>query len=178
MVKQLIGALIGGLILFFWQFASWSALNIHGSQNSYTANQSQILEYLSGNLPQGEYFLPTVAPGASPEEMAKLQEDVMGKPWARVQMYESFEMNMGMNMLRGFIVNFVSVFLLCWILMKIPQRDFMTVFLSSLAVGVIGYMTLPYLESIWFQGDTIPELIDTFVQWGICGAFLGWWLNR
>lgn len=51
--------------------------------------------------------------------------------------------------------------------------DFKTAILSSLAVGIIGYLTIPYLNSIWFEGNSIPQLIDTVFQWGICGTWLG-----
>jgi len=56
-MKVLIGSMVGGLILFFWQFLSWGLLNIHGSQMAYTPLESQVLECLkSSNLPEGEYY--------------------------------------------------------------------------------------------------------------------------
>lgn len=63
MKKALIGGLIGGLILFIWQFLSWSMLNIHGSQMSHTPYQDQILKTLDDlSVPEGTYFLPNVPP--------------------------------------------------------------------------------------------------------------------
>jgi len=49
---------------------------------------------------------------------------------------------------------------------------------TSLMIGLIGYMVFPYLNSVWFDFDTIPDLIDAIVPFGLTGAFLGWFLNR
>jgi len=45
-------------------------------------------------------------------------------------------------------------------------------------VGLIGYLTIPYLNSIWFETNSIGHLIDAFVSWGLVGIWLGWWLPR
>lgn len=178
MSKTLIASVVGGLILFIWQFLSWSMLNLHGSQLTYTPDQEKILQTLGEHLDEGSYFLPTVAPGAPAADREKLQAEAIGKPWAQIKYHKAFSMNMTSNMLRGFLVNVVSVFLMCWILMKIPDLDFMTVLLSSLAVGFTGYLTISYINHVWFETNSLPELIDTVAQWGICGLFLGWFLTR
>ncbi|MFK7775379.1 MAG: hypothetical protein AB8F94_24780 [Saprospiraceae bacterium] len=54
----------------------------------------------------------------------------------------------------------------------------MTSLLASLAVGAIGYLTIPYLHQVWMETDSTGYLIDTVVAWGLVGAWLGWWLNR
>ena len=174
----MIGALVGGLLLFIWQFLSWTMLQIHQSQNQYTANQMEILDYLSKNLEEGSYFLPTVAPGASSADYEKLTAEAIDKPWAKITYNSTFDNNMGMNMFRGYVINFLSVLLLCWLLLKIPDLSFGTIILATLTVGIIGYFNHIYINGIWFEGNTIPDLIDTVVSWGLCGAWLGWWLKR
>ena len=49
----LIGSLVGGLILFLWQFLSWTALNLHGREMQHTPKQDAILQSLSQNLEEG-----------------------------------------------------------------------------------------------------------------------------
>ena len=178
MKKMLIGALVGGLILFIWQFLSFGPLNLHGSQMEYTPNQDSILQNLSANLSEGTYFMPRAPHSASTEDQQKLYEENIGQPWAVVSYHEKLEMNRNMNMFRGFVVDVVSVFLLCWILLKFATLDFKTSIMSSIAIGLIGYLTINYLDSIWFLNDSVPDLIDAFVQWGLVGAWLGWWLPR
>lgn len=179
MNKQLIGTLVAGLILFIWQFISWNVMNLHQAEMQYTPKQDQIMEALTQlDLEEGHYFVPTVPPGSSMEDQEKLMESMVGKPWATVSYHQAFEVNMGMNMTRGFLLDLVSAFLLIWVLMKFRENNFMTSLLASLAVGSIGYLTIPYLHQVWMETDSTGYLIDTVVQWGLVGAWLGWWLNR
>lgn len=178
MRKQIIATLVGALILFFWQFLSWSLLNVHGSEMQYTENQDAILETLSQHLEEGTYFLPTVPRGTSAEEMEAAMSDAMGKPWATVSYHPSMENNMATNMFRGFVVDLLAAFLLIWVLLKFENLTFNRALITSLAVGFIGYLTIPYLNSIWFESETIGYLVDAVVQWGLVGVWLGWYLPR
>ncbi len=179
MKKMIIGGLVGGLILFLWQFLSWSGLNIHRSQTQYTPVQNEVLECLqANNLPEGSFFLPNVPENTSSEDHQKAMESFIGNPWATITYHHSMEANMAMNMFRGYIVDFLSVFLLCFILLGNPALDFKKVMITTVGVGLISYMTMPYLESIWFQGNSIPDLIDALVQWSVAGLFLAWYLPR
>lgn len=178
MKKMLIGALVGGIILFIWQFLSWSMLNVHGANNQYTDKQDEILQVLSENLEDGMYFVPTVPKGTSQEEYREAMKEFDGKPWAQINYHSSFGNNMTMNMIRGFVIDFLSVFLLCWILLKFANLTFTNALLSSLAVGFIGYLTVNYLNSIWYEQSTLGDLVDVVVGWGLTGAWLGWYLRR
>ncbi len=179
MKKTLIATIVGALILFIWQFLSWAMLNIHQSQMSYTPQQDQILDALNtANLEEGTYFLPNVPPGTSSEDAAAQMEGREGNPWAIVSYRQDLKMAMGMNMFRAFIGNFVAIWILCWFLMKIPGLDLKTSLYVCIGVGLIGYLTINYLNSIWFENNSIPDLIDAVVSWGLVGLWLGWWLPR
>ena len=179
MKNQLIASLVGGAILFIWQFLSWSLLNVHKAEFQYTANQDAILETLSQNLDREvTYMLPQPPEGSSQEEQHAFMESHANKPWATISYHKSFNTNMGMNMFRGFVVDLVAVFLLVWLLLKFAHLDFKTSLLSSLAVGAIAYLTIPYLNSIWFESNTLGYIVDLVAQWGLVGAWLGWWLTR
>lgn len=176
MKKLIIGALVGGIVLFFWQFLSWNFL--HNSQMKYTANQNEILELLEGKLEPGQYMIPRAPESASQEEAQEMGNNHIGKPWMQISYHQNFQMSMGMNMLRGLVIDFVSVFLLCWIFGRFREVDMKSTILSSIAVGLIGYFTISYLNSIWFETDSLPDLIDAIVPWALVGAWLGWWLGR
>lgn len=176
MKKLIIGAFVGGLILFIWQFISWNFL--HNSQMQYASNQDEILTMLEGKLEPGQYMLPRMPEGASMEESEKYIEPYLGKRWMQISYHEDLQMTMGMNMFRGFVIDFVSVFLLCWIFGRFREIDVKTTVLSSVAVGLIGYFTISYLNSIWFQTDSLPDLIDAIVPWAIIGTWLGWWMKK
>ncbi len=179
MNKQLVGTLVAGLILFIWQFISWNVLKLHQSEMQYTPKQDQIMQTLSQlDLEDGHYMIPMVPDGASMDDEVKLRESMTGQPWATVSYHNAFEVNMGMNMMRGFLLDLLSAFLLVWILMKFRENDFMTSLLASLGVGVIGYLTISYLHQVWMETDSTGYLIDAIVAWGLVGSWLGWWLNR
>ena len=162
-----------------WQFISFGPLGIHNSQMDYTANQDVILEALeSSNLTEGEYFLPRAPLGATSQEQQAVFEQRKGRPWAMLTYHESLEFNQGSNMLRGLVIDIVSVLLLVWILSQMSTPNLVNAIKISVAIGLIGYFTINYLDSIWFETNSIPNLIDAVVQWGLCGAWLGWWLNR
>lgn len=176
MKKLIIGALVGGLILFIWQFISWNFL--HTSQMQYADNQDEILTMLDGKLEPGQYMLPRMPEGASMDDAEKYIDPYLGKRWMQISYHDNFQMSMGMNMFRGFVIDFVSVFLLCWLFGRFREIDIKSAVMSSVAVGLIAYFTISYLNSIWFETDSLPDLIDAIVPWTIVGAWLGWWLDR
>ncbi len=178
MSRLIIGTLVAAVILFIWQFLSWALLNVHGQEMQSTPKQDTILAVLSQHLEEGDYFLPQPAKGASQEEYQQFMEQQEGKPWAKVSYRKSFTTNMGMNMVRGFAVDLLSAFFLVWILLKIDNLTFSTAFIASLGIGFIGYFTISYLNSVWFEGSTLGYLVDTVAQWGIVGLWLGFWLTR
>jgi len=168
---------VGGLIIFMWQFVSWSAINIHGSQMAHTPYQDEIMQTITNiNLPEGQYMLPNLAPGYTSEEQAAYAKDMEGQSWALLTYKRNWSNTMPMNMTRAFIIDVLSAFLLCYLLLGQVQLNFMKVLTGCLIVGIISYLTIPYLNTIWFKTDSIPDLIDAVVQWGLVGAFLGWYL--
>lgn len=179
MTKTLIATVVGGLILFIWQFLSWSLLNIHGSEMQYTDKQDNILAVLAQeNLAEGSYFLPNVDSNATMEEREAYVKENTGKPWAKLSYHKNMQNNMAMNMVRGLVIDLISVFLLIFILTSNPNNNLKLSVMTSLAVGLIGYFTINYLNTIWFEESSLASLLDAFVQWGLVGVWLGWFLNR
>lgn len=178
MKKLIIAALVGGFILFIYQFLSWGLLNLHRDMQSHTPNQEEVLNYLNENLEEGFYFLPAVPEGASMEEEQAAMDAAIGKPWAQVYFHKSMTMNMGVNMARGGAVDFIAILLLAWVLLKIPNSSFSTILIASISVGVIGYLTTTYTRSIWYEFPTIMDLVDSLVSFGLVGVWLGYWLRR
>jgi hypothetical protein len=86
MQKSIIGSLVGAMILFIWQFLSWTALDLHRAAQDYTPKQDSILAYLSTNLEkEGGYLMPHTPKGSSFEEAEKLAAKSIGKPWVTIQ---------------------------------------------------------------------------------------------
>jgi hypothetical protein len=177
--KWIIGALVGGLIVFLWQFLSWSLINLHSSNQKYTPNQDAILEYLSTSLTEdGSYFLPNAPKDATDEERQKVMESSLGKPWVQISYHQSMQMNMGLNMVRGYAADVVAVFILCWLLSMMSTVNIKNAVMISVGIGLIGYLTTQYSNSIWFEINSMPDLIDAIVGWSLCGAWLGFWFKK
>jgi len=179
MNKLIIGALVGGIILFFWQFLSWTVLNLHAGNQQYTAKQDSVLAYLSTQFDEdGFYFMPNVPPGTSPEESQAAMEKGMGKPWAQVYYHKSMNTNMTSNMIRGLLTDIIAVLLLCWVLLHYKDNSFKHSILVCLSIGIIGWLVNNYTTSIWYELPAMPDLIDSIVGFGLVGVWLGWYLNR
>ncbi len=179
MKKLLIGALVGSIILFIWQFLSWSLLDLHGSQMEHTDKQDQIMAALNeAGLEDGSYFLPRLPRSASADEAQAAMEESVGQPWAKVQYRNEMKAPGAANFIRGWAISFVAVLLLGWILGQFREVTLSNAVIASVSIGIIGYLTISYLNSVWFEGNTIPDLIDAIVPWAITGAWLGWWMPR
>jgi hypothetical protein len=179
MKKSLIGALVGGIIIFIWQFLSWALINLHRPAQQYTSRQETVMTVLNNNLEEGGYFMPAAPENASWEEHEKTMKASMGKPWASIQYHKSMEDNMVMNMVRGALTNIIMVWLLCWIILRMNRPGFGTIFTASLITGLIVFLNSAYTMHIWYQTfDLYAHFADALVSWSACGLWLGWWLNK
>lgn len=180
MKKSIIGALVGAVIIFLWQFLSWGVTELHRPGNEYTPKQDSILSYLNTQFSDdGQYMLPGMPRGLSMEEQKKLSAAAAGKPWAQVSYHKAMNIDMGGNMARGFIVNIIMVWLACWIFAKLNSPSFSTIVFASLFIGLIAFINVAYTYHIWYQTKDIRAyLVDAVVSWGLTGTWLGWWLRR
>lgn len=180
MQKTFIGALVGGILIFIWQFLSWTMMQNHDKAMQYTPKQDSILSYLSSQFSSdGSYIMPRSAPGTSMEECKKQMQDRIGKPTAQVIYHTAMKDNMMSNMVWNLLVNIIAVWLLCWILSGITMNSFGKTFMASLFTGLIIFLQGPYVMHIWYgSSDITAHLADYLVSWGLVGLWLGWLLNR
>jgi hypothetical protein len=180
MKKLIIGAIVGGIIIFIWQSLSFTALNLHAKAFQYTPKQQELITYLGTQFDEeGQYLLPRSPDNASREEMEAHMKSADGRPWAMISYHKAMDMNMAMNMIRGLVVDILAAGLLCWILLKMSAPSFSTILISSIFIGLIVFMNGVYTGHIWYQTfDIMAHFLDAIVAWGACGLWLGWWLNR
>lgn len=180
MKKLVIGAIVGGIIIFIWQSLSFTVLNLHAKAFQYTPKQQEIISYLGTQLnEEGQYLVPRPADEASMEEREAHMKSADGKPWAMISYHKAMDMNMGINMVRGLLVDIIAAGLLCWILLRMNLPSFSTIVIASIFTGLIVFMNGVYTGHIWYQTfDIMAHFLDAIVAWGACGLWLGWWLNR
>ncbi len=111
--------------------------------------------------------------------MDKAMNNSVGKPWVIIDYHKTLNMSMPTNMARGFLVDFVVLWIFCWILGKTNITSFKNIVAASLLVGLIGFLNITYTFHIWYQTrDLNAHFIDTIVSWGLVGAWLGIWLKK
>jgi hypothetical protein len=179
MKKHIIASIVGGILIFFWQFLSNAALDLHRPAQQYTPKQDTVIQFLQQHLQQGRYFIPTTPVGASSEEQQKLNEQMTGKAWAIVDIHTAWNADMGMNITRGFLTTVVMVYLLCWILLQGGITKFSTILLASIFVGLIAFLNFPYAYFIWYKSPGIwADFNDAWIPWTLNGLWLGFYLGR
>lgn len=182
MKKWIVAPIVGGVILFLWQFFSWTFSGLHDAEAQYTPKQDSIMAALSANLDKdGTYMLPTCPPGSSWAEQEKLGNSLAGKPWAIVTYHTSMNPDMVLPMTRGLLINILIVFCLIYVLTRSGTPTFIRTIGASVAIGLICFLIGPYVQHNWFQtpANTLyGHLVDAFVGWGLVGAYVGWSLNR
>lgn len=182
MKNWIIAALVGGIIIFLWQFVSWTVSGIHSGSFRYHPQQNEIMSTLSNHFTEtGVYLLPTSPPDASSEDMEKLYNESLGKPMASVMYIKSNDSNMAGSMIRGFLVDVLLVLILIYILTRNGTPNMLRMTTGAIAVGLFTWLWGPYTTHNWFQmpWDAITgHLVDAIFAWGIVGLWVGWYLNR
>lgn len=191
MKKLIIGSLVGTIIIFVWSAMSWMVLPIHTQSFWYTPNQDSIMKNLSANLTEtGAYMIPTVDNRTCGMFDAKYQEDVekhmkecIGKPSAIVIYTSKNEAMNGSMFAFGFLFDFIAV--LCAVIILAAAGDKLHSFYQRwwmvMLIGVAIAMQGKLLDWNWmsFPWHFIRgSVIDIVVQWGLCGAWLAWYLGR
>jgi hypothetical protein len=180
MKRTLIATIVAAIILFAWQFISQAALDLHKAEHQYTAKQDTILNVLaSSGLKSGKYALPLADPALGAEAQMKCAADNVGKPSAIINYTTSSKNDMGMNILRGLLVNILIMYLFISLLSKTNITGFKSILSVSLTIGIIGFFNHAYTNYIWYHGtDIFMDMLDALVGWGLVGLWLGKYYKR
>ena len=181
MKKVLLGALVGSIILFGWQSFSWTGMGIHDETYSYAPAQDSVIDFLQKQLKTtGQYRIPNNLPGNSNDNEAfwKSRE---GKPWAIVTYHDYYKYDMLSPTLRGFLISFICVLILCINIEQFNKKKFWRILLTALSYGIVSFLFVSYNQHNWFQTPWSVlngELIDAIAAWGLSGLWLGVWFSQ
>lgn len=174
MKNRLIFTLIGGVLLFIWQFMAWAMPAFHWDSISYTPVQMQVLEALDASgMETGMYVLGQLDPASYNEAGAAeaQMEALKGKGYARINYIRDYESNMGMNMVRGLLVCFLMAYLFHGLVGNLKADGMKERVLHGIGFGVVFYLFMPYTNFIWFKDPDIWAYVaDAVVPWALLGA--------
>lgn len=172
MKKHLLFSIVGGIILFVWQFLSYAMPNFHQKANTYTPLQDTILATLQGvGLEEGMYMLGMPDPD-DPEAMKKYQE-METSTWATLNYRINDSNGMAMPMTRGVVVCIIISAILFMLFNQQKDPTLIKRIVLALGIGLIGFFFVPYSNFIWYkEPDVFAHLLDAIVPWMILG-FIG-----
>ena len=171
MKQWILPSIIFGIVLFFWQFLSFAALNLHEKAQQYTPQQDSIIQALKKfKLKEGGYMLPRPKPGLSNSEWETQNNLYQNQPWVRLQYYTTRNNAMLKPLLQGFFTDVVLGFFILWVLNQINFTNRWKPVLFSVMLGVISFIYLPYTNHIWYPAFDIEfYLLDALVPFAIIG---------
>ncbi len=174
MKNRIIFTVLGGIVLFVWQFLAYAMPAFHSSSMEHTPLQDEILTAIEATgLEEGMYVLGQPAPEIwnDQEAMTAWQNEHEGGPHARINFEKSHSYSMGLNLLRGLLVCFLTAFLLHIILGALKDQSLGKRMIVSAVIGLMGFLFIPYTNFIWFKDPDIwAYFLDAVVPWVLLGA--------
>ena len=137
-----LSTVVGGFVLFFWQFLSFAAINLHGPAQEYTPLDREILAHLDAlNLEEGMYALGSPSPeeradpdGLGAEYMARME----GKPYGVLNYQHEWRGDMTPNLIRSLVMNLIAAALITWLLSQSKNPTIVKRTITAVAIGFAG----------------------------------------
>jgi len=188
-MRIVIAALLGAIVIFFWQFLSHMVLPI--GEMGFRLPQSEqaedaVLQAASpNNFPTaGIYYLPSVDPKKMGDEavMKTWAEKAAKNPWVFmvVNPPKADPMSMTPHLVKQFITNFLAALIAAFVLAATPWTLGMRV-VGAGAFGIFGWLADLVPQWTWYRFPAdfiVGGLIDQGVGWLLAGVAIAWWLGR
>lgn len=191
MKKIILGSLGGSLILFIWGFLSWELLPVHFETFKHSSAQDAILQsFTDANLESGTYMVPMPDNSKGDfydetyiAEKKKFHETMAGRSFATVAYRKEGVHDDPMTMIRGYLLELLSVFCVSLILgagatqlTSFFNRWWM-VMLIAIVINMQSFMMdWNWMATSWHYVKGF--VFDIFISWGLCGAWLAWFYGR
>ncbi len=185
MIKKLVVAsLLGGVVLFIWSALSWMVFGLQEANLNSFADEDAITEAIRAQAPApGMYILPGYPehrPGASAEEIRIAEEVMRERMMQGPHVFASIRLagtdSLTPFLVRGFIINVISVFFVALLVWKIRSISFTgkVAFTVVFAIAATAAIHLQYWN--WWSFSTgyiTTSIIDMSIGWFLVGVVLG-----
>lgn len=192
MKKFIVASFVGALIIFIWSALSWIILPVHTHSFRYTPKQDTIMSVLNkSSLDEGAYMLPSpdnrslgmMKDEKYNKEMEEMNTKNEGKPFAMVIYAKAGKAMSSAQFIIGIVLDLLAV-MGAVILLVMSKDKLKTFFMRWWAVMVIGFIVALNSYCIEWNWMQFPwhfikgEVIDTFMEWGLCGLWLAWYFRK
>jgi hypothetical protein len=181
-----IAALLGAILVFIWQFLAHMVLPIGEMGFRLPQNEDVVLQAVTTGLPaSGIYYLPSMDP-------AKMSDEAAMKAWAEKAKKnpsvfavvnpapEGDPMSMAPHLVKQFITNLISAFLVAFVLAATSWTMGMRI-AGSLIFGVFGWLMNIVPQWNWYRFPAdfmLGNLLEQGIGWLLAGVAIAWWLGR
>lgn len=184
-MRVIIAALLGAIVLFFWQFVSHTMLPIGEMGFRAPQNEDVVIQAIASGTPApGIYALPYI-------DMENYGNEAALKAWAEKAKANRFSFvvvsdpqtdpeSMGRQLGTQFVSNFLGALIVASLL-GATAWGFGARVIGSLGFGVFGWLLNIVPQWSWysFPGDfMLGGLLDQGIGWLLAGIPIAWWLGR
>ncbi|QDU64061.1 hypothetical protein Pan216_49490 [Planctomycetes bacterium Pan216] len=182
MLRVILAAVIGGLIVFVWNFVSWMVLPFHGQTLDRIPGEPAQVEEFLGTFPEsGVYHYPGMPPSSNPseQEMADWTEAYKSGPRVKMMIVEHGDADaaMGKETLTALLLDIGGAFMVAQLLALVGpavvfywQRVGFVVMLVCFAL-VVGYLP----DWIWWGHPVdfaLLKVADILLAWFLAGLVI------
>lgn len=184
-MRIVIAAVLGGIVMFLWQFVAHTMLPVGEMGVHQPRDEDVVLQAVSQGLPEsGIYMLPSI-------ESSKMYDEAVASAWIEKAKTHPFAYvvvspssgdptAMGLQLARQFVVNVLAALLVAWLLAAIPV-GFGGRVAGSVGLGVFGWLANVVPQWNWYRFPVdyvFGGLIEQGVGWLLAGLAIAWWLGR
>jgi hypothetical protein len=175
MVRIVLAAILGGLLMFVWGAVSHTLLPFGRDALKPIPNEAVVMSNLGGNLVEpGMYFFPwtDMSGKATPEQQAAWQAKIASGPSGLMVYRPSGGESMSPRQLvTEFASNVLAALFGAFLLLQLPG-GFGRRVLSMAAIGIAAWLSISVSQWTWYGFSTpflLGDLADQFGGWLLAG---------
>lgn len=184
MAKSLVlGAVLGGLVVFIWSAISWMVLPWHNATLRTFTNQDQVASVLWEHVDVGGmYLLPnrprdygSMTAEQKREADAAMEEHMKSGTYMFGVVRRPAPISMARSMIYGLLFDILGALLICMLVLKTGGMTYggrvMFIVTAALAVAVIGVVP----NWVWWHfstGYTLVLVLDIAIGWLLAGLVI------
>lgn len=184
MVRVIISAIIGGLLVFAWSMVSWMVLPYHFQSIHQFKDEAAVTKFIKDQADQsGIYVLPFPAADTlskPADEQKKIWDEVQKKQQEGPMMFASVavkgtEVSMQHKMIHGLILQIVGAFIISLILWGFCCSGYFCRLFTIISIGLLVGLLGSVPSYIWWQFSipfTLACAADALIGWFIAGLFM------